>query len=913
MGSSIETFDNTVVVVDAMPLLYRGHFVFLRNPRMTADGLNTSALVVFGSTLAQILEEHQPSHMAVVFDSRTPTFRHERYPAYKAHRQKIPEDLAAAIPMAIELCRALRIPVLRKDGFEADDLMGTVARKASAVGLSSVLVTPDKDVAQLVNTHTRLYRPGTRKQESELLGPAEVQAHWGLKDPALMVDLLGLAGDSSDNIPGIAGIGEKTAVALLARFGSLEDVLEQADSLTPKQAAKLRAGVDQALLSRELSQIRCDVPLDLEMESLRCKPPDADALRNLVERYELTQLGRRLLPEQALGDGASADPPRHMADVPHEYHCLRTLSELDDLVSRLAASTAWAFDTETSGLDTRTAALLGISFALQPHEAWYVPLPTDPDEAQVWVGRLRPLFANPKIEKIGHNLKFDVSMLHYAGVPVSGPFRDSMLAAYVLDAADRHGLDHLARQRLNYEPVPITDLIGRRGSDQLSLSNLQVDDVADYAAEDADVTLQLHRVLRPEVKAAGALPALVDCEEPLIPVLVAMEAEGVQVDTRALRAYAFELEHELADLEKRVHEAAGVTFNIASPRQLGEVLFDRLKLNDQAGRTKSGQYATGEAVLQKLAGQHPVVDLALEHRACAKLKNTYVDKLPQWVSPRTGRVHTTFSQALTETGRLSSQNPNLQNIPIRTERGRRIRAAFVPRDDAHVLLAADYSQIELRIMAAFSRDAGMIEAFRKGGDIHRETAARVHGVMPECVTDDMRAQAKMVNFGIIYGISAHGLSQRLGVPRKQAASLIEAYFTQYPGVKRYMEETIAAARETGYTRTLLGRRRLLRDITSRNNTSRQAAERTAINTPIQGAAADIIKLAMVRIHEAFETHRLRSRMVLQVHDELLFDTHIDEVDRVRELVRDAMTGAITLETVALDVDIGVGGNWLEAH
>lgn len=910
---SINNLGQTFFVIDAMPLLYRGHFVFLRNPRLTSSGVNTSSLFVFGSVLARIIDDFKPSHIAVAFDSRTPTFRHQLFPEYKAQRQKIPEDLSAAIPMADELCRALGIMVLQQDGFEADDLMGTTARMAAESGLDSVLVTPDKDVAQLVGRRTRLFRPGSRNKPDEMMGPEEVCRRWGLDSPGKMVDFLGLAGDASDNIPGIAGIGEKTAIALLQRFGSLEGIFRNLAELTEKQADKIREGEQAARLSRELSQIRCDVPLVLSLDDFRRREADLAALRDLVERYELNQLGRRWLSDVPARPAPSGGKVNDLSDTAHSYTVVKDNAVLEDLLRRLAAAAGWAFDTETTGLDIRESELIGISFCLEPHTAWYVPVPGETSARTRLLERLKPVFATPGVEKVGHNLKFDLAVLHRAGIAVEGPLRDTMLAGYVLDASDRHGLDHLARQRLNYEMVSLESLIGKRGRDQLTLADLPVEKVGEYGAEDADITLRLHRLLRPEVASAGAMPALAECEEPLIDVLLKMESEGIRFDPAALRHYSRELQTELTDLERKIHEEAGTDFNIDSPKQLGEVLFDRLKLDPRAARTRGGQYATSEDVLQKMAGLHPVVDLALEYRGCAKLKNTYVDKLPNFVSPETGRIHSSFSQAMTETGRLSSQNPNLQNIPIRGGRGRRIREAFVPRDPDHLLLAADYSQIELRIMAAFSQDRGMIEAFRRGKDIHGETAARMHGVMPELVTREMRAQAKTVNFGIIYGISAYGLSRRLGISRQQAAHLIETYFNQYPAVRQYMEQTVATAREAGYAKTILGRRRLLRDIHSRNSTSRRAAERTAINTPIQGTAADIIKLAMVSLRRELNARGLRSKMILQVHDELLFDVHRDELETVRELARERMTGVIELAQVSLEVEVGVGKNWLAAH
>jgi len=903
-------------LIDVMPLLYRGHFVFLKEPRMTSTGINTSALTTFANCVLQILNEYAPTHVALVLDSTAPTFRKLAYPDYKAQRQKTPEDLTAAIPMAIELAEALRIPILRVEGFEADDVMGALAARAGAEGWTTYLATPDKDVAQLVGPTTYLFRPGKANTPAEIYDEAAVCRHWGLTSPGQMVEYLGLAGDASDNIPGIPGVGEKTATALLAQYGTIEEVLAHASELKGKLAEKVAASAEIARMSRYLATIRTDVPLPLELNALARRDPDVDRLRSVLKKYELLALGKRLLGEAFADEGAAGAPDacKTLAEVPHTYVCAQDEARVQALLKALDAASEWAFDTETTGLDPRHDRLVGLSFATAPGKAWYVPVPEEREACRTFLQRFAPLFADPFKTKIGHNAKFDLTILRQYGVELRGELHDSMLAHYVIDAADRHGMDHLARQYLHYNPIPITDLIGskKKGVEQGNMGDLQPEQISDYAAEDADVTLQLDRLLRKEAQAAGCLRALADCEEPLIGVLLDMETEGVRIDAQALRLYGRELDRELLELEIKIRDLGGGNFNPSSPKQLGEVLFDHLKLDPDAARTPNGQYATGEEVLFKIQDRHPIIPLILEHRMCSKLKSTYVDKLPECIDPATGRVHTNFAQALTETGRLSSSDPNLQNIPIRSERGQRIRGAFVARDAEHVLLSADYSQIELRVMAALSKDPGMIEAFRRGADIHAETATRVYGVMPALVTPEMRSTCKMVNFGIIYGISAFGLSQRLNVPRKQAAELIETYFAQYPGVKSYMDRAIADAREKGYAETLLGRRRFLRDIVSRNNTSRQAAERNAINTPVQGSAADLIKLAMVRVHRELKQHRLKTRMVLQIHDELLFDVPKDEVGAVRDLVKQAMTTVLDIG-VPLEVSVGVGDTWLEAH
>ena len=916
-------------LIDVMPLLYRGHFVFLKNPRMTSTGINTSALTGFANSLFQILNEFSPTHVALALDPSGPTFRHEAYPDYKAQREKAPEDIVAAIPMAIELAEALNIAIVRIPGFEADDVMGTLAARAATQGWTTYLATPDKDVAQLVGPKTYLFRPGKAGSAAEIYDEQKVCEHWQLTSPAQMVDYLGLAGDASDNIPGIKGVGEKTATSLLAQYGSLENILAHASEIKGKLSEKIANGAAAARESRWLAEIRQDAPIDLPLEALVRREPNLEALRTVLGKYELLALGKRILgeafsgttanaPQNAARAVAAAQPAapilKRLNEVPHTYVCAQDDAQIADLISALKQATTWSFDTETTGLTPRHDRLVGMSFSIAPGQAWYVPVPPQREVACALLARFAPLFADATKTKIAHNAKFDLTILRQYGVEVVAPLHDSMLAHYVLDAADRHGMDHLARQYLNYDPIPITQLIGekKRGADQVNMGDLLAEEICDYAAEDADVTFQLDAILRQRVAENGLQEALESCEEPLVPVLLDMEWEGVRINADALRLYGRELDRELLHLEIQIRDLGGGNFNPSSPKQLGEVLFDYLKLDPNATRTASGQYATSEDVLERICDRHPIVPLILDYRACSKLKSTYVDKLPECIDPSTGRVHTTFAQALTETGRLSSADPNLQNIPIRSERGQRIREAFVARDSDHVLLSADYSQIELRVMAAMSQDAGMIEAFKRGADIHQETAMRVYGVMAPFVTPEMRSACKMVNFGIIYGISAFGLAQRLGVPRKQAAELIDVYFQQYPGVKTYMEKAIADAREKGYAETLLKRRRTLRDIASRNGPSRQGAERNAINTPVQGTAADLIKLAMVRVHRELNAHNLKTKMILQIHDELLFDVPRNEVDEVRHLVHRAMTTVRDIG-VPLDVSIGVGENWLVAH
>ncbi len=928
-------------VIDVMPFLYRGHFVFLKNPRMTASGINTSAIHGLAASLAQILSEHKPTHIVFAFDSTTPTFRHDAFPDYKAQRQKMPEDLAASIPMAFELAEAMGIRAVRIDGFEADDVLGSLASIASAAGLNTFLATPDKDAAQLVDATTFLFRPGKGSAPAEIFGEAEVREHWGVTSPSQVIDLLAMEGDASDNIPGIPGVGEKTALSLLQKYGSLDEVLAHAAEIPGKLGEKVANGAASARQSYFLATIRRDAPVGVSLDDLIRHDPDQSSLAKFVAKYELVRIGQRLgLSEStAIPDsesaGENAAPVSSIANSPHEYICADTPELCSTLEAELSAAPLYAVDTETTGLDPWTARIVGASFCATPGKAWYLPIPppSDSEGNAIALDLLRRVLGDPTKTRVGHNLKYDLTVFRTNGITVNGQIHDTLLEHYALDAGERHGIDFLSKQYFNYEKIPTERLIGPRGKTQKNMADLAPREISDYACEDADFTLRLYQRLAPEIEAAGLTRVLADSEEPLVETLIEMEAEGVRIDPAALRTFGDELDAELNSLEERFQkfaaEATGQSFvpsddlfaavapqaekiNIASPRQLGELLFDKMKLDPSARKTPSGQYATDEETLQKLADRHPIIGVILEYRACSKLKSTYSDKLPTFINPTTGRVHTHFSQALTETGRLSSYDPNLQNIPVRTARGKHIRAAFVPRDENHLLVSADYSQIELRVMAAMSGDTGLIDAFNRGADIHTETAARVYAIPPEQVTPEMRSRCKMVNFGIIYGISAFGLAQRLDVSRRQAAELIENYFKQYPGVKAYMDRAIAEARDKGYAETMLGRRRSLRDISSRNATARQAAERNAINTPVQGTAADLIKLAMVRARKTLKAAGLHTKMVLQVHDELLFDVPREELDTVIPLIREAMVGALDIG-VPLEVDIGSGSNWLEAH
>lgn len=918
---------NKLFIIDLMPFLYRGHFVFLRNPRLTADGINTSALLGLANGLQAILKRERPTHAVLAMDSGGPTFRHRAYAPYKAQREKMPEDLAASIPYAFELAEALRIPVVRVDGFEADDVMGTLAVKGAAAGFDVYMATPDKDAAQLVRPGVRLYRPARAGDAAEVYDVPGVCGRWHLARPAQMIDYLALAGDSADNIPGIRGVGEKTAADLLSRYGSVEGVLENQPRLKGKLAEKVFAGREDVKISKFLATIRTDVPIEPDWDAYRLDGIDRERLAKVCAKFELNRLAKELLgepaelerqegPEVGLSPLASPKSLASIASVPHDYRYVSTEADAQGLLDELMKEARIAFDTETTArepgmtaTDATTCRLIGFSFATAKGKAWYV------DAGLVDV--FRPLFADPTKVLVGHNVKFDRTVLHRYGIGFGTTPRDTLLEHYCLDAAARHGLKDLSEQLLGYRMIRFEDVAGpqERRKPEPTLVGKDIARVTDYAAEDADVTLQLDDLLRGQALAleqrgvAPAPPAL-ETEEALVKVLCEMEREGVKIDTEALKDYGRELDREILDYAQRIRQYAEPGFNPDSPKQLAALLFDRLGLPGSK-KTASGQWSTDEKALSKVADAHPIVPLIFEYRACTKLKSTYVDKLPTLIDAE-GRVHTTFAQAFTETGRLSSSDPNLQNIPIRTARGRRIRAAFVARDESHVLVSADYSQIELRLMAALSGDAAMKEAFARGEDIHRDTAARVYNLMPAFVTDEQRAKCKMVNFGIIYGISAFGLSQRLKVPRKEAADLIETYFRLYPKVKDFMGAAIERARATGYAETVLGRRRTLRDINSRNATARQSAERDAINTPIQGSAADLVKLAMVKVDRALKAARLRSKMVLQIHDELVFDCPKDEAARVKEIVRREMTTALDFG-VPLDVGLGEGANWLDAH
>ncbi len=896
-----------------MPFLYKGHFVFLRNPRITASGINTSALLGLVNGLSAILKRENPTHAVFAMDPAGPTFRHEAYAPYKAQRMKMPEDLAACIPYALELADALNIPVLRIDGFEADDIMGTLAVKGAEAGFDVYMATPDKDAAQLVRPGVKLYRPGRAGEAAEIYDEARVCEHWHLKAPDQMIDYLALAGDASDNIPGIKGVGEKTASDLIAKFGSVEQIIANAANLKGKLSEKVANGAEDAKISKFLTTIKTDIPISPDWESFRLNGVNKEKLARVCSKYELNRFAKEFLGDNAESESQGQEQPlASISSTPHDYRLVNDLESAQALLLELSKYKTIAFDTETAPFDGHSATeahfckMVGISFAVEPGRAWYVTAD--------FIDVFRDLFSDETKIFVGHNVKFDRSVLLRYGIGLASTAHDTLLEHYCLDAAARHGMDALAEQHLGYRTIPIEALIGQkeRGKEQLSMAEVKPEEILDYAAEDADITLRLDKVLRPAVAEANALKALEEAEEPLVKTLIQMEREGVRINVQSLKDYGRELDREIIKLLTDIHSYADPGFNPDSPKQLGSLLFEKLAL-PSAGvkKTSQGNFSTDEKTLSKLASAHPIVPKILEYRTLAKLKYTYVDKLPLLIDADE-RIHTTYAQAFTETGRLSSSEPNLQNIPIRTPRGKLIRKAFVPRDEKHILLSADYSQIELRLMAALSGDEAMCAAFRNGEDIHRDTASRVYGIMPAFVSDEQRSFCKMVNFGIIYGISAFGLSQRLKISRAEAAKLIETYFKLYPKIKDFMEKSIVTAREKGYATTILGRRRTLRDINSRNATARQAAERDAINTPIQGSAADLIKIAMVRISRALSDNAMRSKMVLQIHDELVFDAPLEEVEHLKEIVRREMTSAIDFG-VPLEVEIGTGANWLEAH
>lgn len=954
-------------LLDAFALIYRAYFAFSNNHRINSKGLNTSAILGFTNTLTDILKKEKPTHIAVVFDTSEPTVRHVEYTEYKAQREAMPEDLSAAIPYIIKLVEAFNIPVLYSHGYEADDVIGTLAKKAEQHGYTTYMMTPDKDYGQLVSDNIFIYKPARLGNGIEIQGVKEVCAKWDIANVGQLIDILGLMGDKVDNIPGIPGVGEKTAIQLVKDFGSIENLLQNTDKLKGKLKEKVEQNADKAILSKKLATIICDVPIEFDEKALENEEPNKEALRVLFEELEFRRLAEQLnlSPTLSQGEGdkgqngvnlqtksikkknivaatvdlfsqgdEAATPDVEEEEikdtinnslpfgesqrgiihtVPHIYHLVDTFEKRATLIAELHQQNEFCFDTETTNIDAHQAELVGMSFAYKKGEAWYIPFPPTFSEAQQIADGFKPLFENDAIAKIGQNIKYDLEVLKRYSIELKGKLFDTMIAHFLIQPDMRHNMNVLAETYLNYSPVSIETLIGKKGKGQLNMRDVPVELVKDYAAEDADITFQLKNVFAPMLEDVHARKLFEDIEIPLISVLADMEAEGVSLDKHTLAELSVELEKDITIVDSEIQQLAGTPFNVASPKQVGDILFEILKIVEKPKKTKTGQYATGEDVLTKLVGKHPIVGKILDYRELVKLKNTYVDTLPQLINPLTGRVHTSYSQAVAVTGRLSSDNPNLQNIPIRTERGREIRKAFTARNENYTLLSADYSQIELRIIAALSKDEGMIEAFLSGQDIHRATAAKVYNVPLEEVTSEMRRNAKMVNFGIIYGISAFGLSERLNIPRKEAAGIIENYFIKYPGIKKYMDDSIQLAREQGYVETIMGRRRYLRDISSSNFTVRGFAERNAINAPIQGSAADMIKIAMINIHKDFKAQQLKSRMLLQVHDELIFDVWNDEMVTVKAIIENRMKTAIPDLIVPIEVGMGTGRNWLEAH
>ncbi|MFH1296369.1 MAG: DNA polymerase I [Bacteroidota bacterium] len=964
-------------LLDAMALIYRAYYALNKNPRINSKGVNTSAVLGFANSLFDVIKNEEPTHIGVAFDTMAPTIRHEEFDLYKAHREETPEDIVASIPLIQRLITGFNIPILAVDGYEADDVIGTLAKRAEQQAFTTYMMTSDKDFGQLVTDHILMYKPAKFGNRPEILGVNEICEKFGIKRPEQVKDILGLWGDASDNIPGIPGFGEVTARKLIASFGSIENLISQANSIPNERwKEKVIEFGHQALMSKALATIILDVPIAFDEEALKMQPPDTEALKELFGELEFRTFAQRyftwLSTQSSVGSGQLAvgspqfttSPLHHgttaplhpgttaplhpgttaplhpgttaplhhgttepasvlfsdqdftpfatIETTPHDYRLADTPETRQELLSLLKKQPSFCFDTETTGLDPNDSELVGISFCWQSHAAWYLPLPDNYHEVQKLLSGFKPMFEDPSIGKTGQNLKFDIAILKWYDVTVKGPLFDTMLAHYLLQPDMRHNMNFLAESYLNYTPVPIESLIGRRGSNQLSMRMVDTGTIKDYAAEDADITWQLQKVFEPLLNETGTRKLFDEIEIPLIPVLASMEAEGVRIDSNALESYSAELAEEIRTVEQEIYVDAGIGFNISSPKQLGEVLFDRLVIMDKPKKTRTNQYATSEDVLSRLVNKHPIISKILDYRSLTKLKSTYVDVLPTQVNPRDGRIHTSYNQAVAATGRLSSNNPNLQNIPIRTERGREIRKAFVPRNDNYILLSADYSQIELRIIAHLSQDRSMMEDFREGKDIHAATAAKIYRVPIGQVNKEMRRKAKAVNFGIAYGMSAFGLAERMNIPRQEGADIIHQYFAEYPGIRMYMDETIEFAKKHGYVETMMHRRRYLRDINSGNANVRGFAERNAINAPIQGTAADMIKIAMINIFLELNQLKLKSKMILQVHDELVFDTLLDEVEIVKHIILDKMPAAIPLD-VPVVIDMSTGKNWLEAH
>jgi len=937
-------------LLDAYALIYRAYFAFSNNPRINSQGLNTSAIFGFTNTLLEVLKKEKPSHIAVVFDTAAPTQRHTDFVDYKAHRDEMPEDLQKNIPYIFKLLEGLNICIFAIDGYEADDVIGSLARTAEKNGFTTYMMTPDKDYGQLVDENTFIYKPARLGNGVEIMDQAAICAKWQIRNVGELIEVLGLMGDTADNIPGIPGVGEKTAIKFVQEFGTIENLLQNTDKLKGKMKEKVENNKELARMSKKLATIITDIPeVVWDEDCMTVKEYNREVLLEVFKELEFRTLAQRLLGEEIVGLKEAqfekqiekqktqkaantaqgdlfeetteviiaeeiAEAPKDLktaATTPHTYFLVDDAAKRKTLVALLEKSREFCYDSETTSLDTHAAEIVGMSFAVKAGEAYYVPFPADQKESQKIAEEFRHLFEDAGKTLIGQNIKYDLEVLKNYNIEIKNKLFDTMVAHFLIQPEMRHNMNVLAETYLSYAPIQIETLIGK-GKNQGSMRDAEIGAITEYAAEDADITLQLEKVFAPKLKENKVEKLFREVEIPLIHVLAYMEREGVKIDTKVLNDYSAQLEKEVVIIDAEIQKLAGTPFNVSSPKQVGEILFDYLKIIDKPKKTKTGQYATGEDVLMKLVDKHPIIGKILEYREVLKLKNTYVDTLPQLVSTKTGRVHTSYNQVVAVTGRLSSDNPNLQNIPVRSERGRYIRKAFVPRDDKHVLLSADYSQIELRIVASISKDKNMCEAFISGKDIHTATAAKVYGIAESEVTKEMRYKAKSVNFGIIYGQGAFGLAENIGVSRTEAKQLIDNYFREYASIKKYMDDSVNFARENGYVQTLLGRRRWLRDITSNNAVVRGYAERNAINAPIQGSAADMIKMAMIKIHEEFMKQKFKSKMILQVHDELVFDVFKPELETLKPLIEHHMKTALTID-VPLEVGMGVGVNWLEAH
>lgn len=923
--------EKTLYILDGHALVFRAHYAFINRPLMNSKGMNTSAITGFVRSLWDILINHQPSHIAVSFDKSDVTFRNELYPDYKAHRDKTPEDIQIALPIIKEIVKAFNIPIVELDNYEADDVIGTLAKQAEEKDFNVFMVTPDKDFGQLVTDKIKIYRPSRRGNGAEVLGIKEVTETWDIDHVDQVIDMIGLQGDSADNIPGIPGIGPKTASMLLKQYGTIENLLENVEELKGKRKENVIKYAEQGLLSKKLAIIDTNAPIELDLEETKVVEANKEKLAEIFAELEFRTLADSILgatPQKSEGvqqtlfpqtasSGSSAVinqiAPKDFKNSDKDYRMISTDEEITSLTARLKNASRIALDTETNSLYPTEAEIVGISFSILPDEAFYIPLPAKKEECIRILNMFKDVLENENIIKVGQNIKYDMIVLMNYGIRLGGTFHDTMLFHYLLQPELRHSLDYLAETYLSYQMISYDELTEKKGRKQKKLREVDPEKMKNYAAEDSDITLQLHDILVEELKKENLEELYYSIEEPLIEVLADMEFQGIHVDSDFLNQYSKELNQEVIALEEKIQELAGCVFNISSPKQVGEVLFDQLKLPYRWRKTKTGQYSTDEAKLSELAVEHDIAKMILDYRGLTKLKSTYVDALPKMINPHTGRIHSSFNQALTSTGRLSSNHPNLQNIPIRTEAGQKVRKAFIPGSKDQVLLSADYSQIELRLIAHMSGDEAMLEAFNGGKDIHRATAARVYEVDYDDVTPDQRRNAKTVNFSIIYGAGATNLSRQLNIPRTEATELIEAYFRQYQGLKRYMDKTVDEAREKGYVQTLLGRKRFLRDINSRSRMARSAAERIAVNTPVQGTAADMIKLAMSSIYKRMKKENLKSKMILQVHDELMFDVWTPELEALEKLVKEEMEKALPGLKVPIIVETGTGQNWLEAH